>query len=87
MPREIDAVGIAAEARRVAGGPGDGVAALLPPPGDPVALGAAIMEVLDEPDLARRLRAVGSARADRFSMSRLCDEYLRLYSGVMASVS
>jgi phosphatidylinositol alpha-mannosyltransferase len=70
-------------------GPLDGgdVAAQLPPPGDPVALAASISEVLDDPDLAQRLRAAGSARADRFSMSRLCDEYLRLYSGVMSSVS
>ena len=31
------------------------VAALLPPPGDPAALAAAILEVLDDPDLAGRL--------------------------------
>jgi phosphatidylinositol alpha-mannosyltransferase len=70
-------------------GPLDGGerAALLPSPGDPSALAADLNRVLADGALAARLRAAGTVRAQRFSMERLCDEYLRLYAGVQASVS
>ena len=47
----------------------DGVDGVLVPPGDPAALAAAIVELLRDPDLRRRLGEAGHATvADRFSI-------------------
>jgi phosphatidylinositol alpha-mannosyltransferase len=69
-------------------GPVDGqpAAALLPRAGDAAELAAALRLVLDDPDVAERLRAAGAARAELFSMERLSDQYLHLYAGLLASV-
>ena len=61
-------------------------AAELVPPGDAVALGAALRRVLDDPAEAERLRETGSERADRFSMARLVDHYVAIYERVRAEV-
>jgi phosphatidylinositol alpha-mannosyltransferase len=61
-------------------------AALLPPAGDPRALAAALRSVLDDPTVSADLRAAGTARAEWFSMERLCDLYVDLYAGLLASV-
>jgi phosphatidylinositol alpha-mannosyltransferase len=53
--------------------------ALLVPPGDSRALGAAIRRVLDEPLVKASLIAGGDARAMEFSMDRLAERYLELY--------
>jgi phosphatidyl-myo-inositol alpha-mannosyltransferase len=58
-------------------------AAVLVPPGDPVALGAALRRVLDDRDLAAALSAAGDARAAAFSMDRLAERYLSLYRQAM----
>ena len=60
--------------------------ALLVPPGDAEALGAALGKVLADPILADRLVASGNQRADEFSMRRLADRYLDAYASVVASV-
>ena len=57
----------------------DGVDALLVPPGDAGALGAALARVLADPALAAGLAAGGLARAETFSMRRLAERYLELY--------
>lgn len=56
-----------------------GVDALLTPPGDVAALGAALRQVLDDEALATRLVASGRARAEEFSMRRLAEAYLARY--------
>lgn len=53
--------------------------ALLVPPGDPVALAAAVNRLLDSPEQARGLVAAGDARAAEFSMDHLAERYLDLY--------
>jgi phosphatidyl-myo-inositol alpha-mannosyltransferase len=63
----------------------DGVDALLVPPGDVDALRVALQRVLDDPALARRLRASGGRRADEFSMVTLAERYVELYRRVMAA--
>ncbi len=68
---------------RVAG-PLDGgpAAALLTTPGDSAGLAEALRSVLDDQPLAAELRAAGSARAERFSMQHLAEEYLEIYQRV-----
>jgi phosphatidylinositol alpha-mannosyltransferase len=58
------------------------VHALLVPPGDPKALAAALIRVLEDGSLRRRLVDAGDARANEFSMDRLAERYLDLYAGV-----
>jgi phosphatidyl-myo-inositol alpha-mannosyltransferase len=58
--------------------------ALLVPPGDPAALGAALRRVLEDPALAAGLVASGEERAAEFSMARLAETYVRLYERVAA---
>lgn len=55
---------------------------LLVPPGDPVALGAAVSRVLADAELRSRLMAAGRARAATFSMDNLAERYLTLYERV-----
>jgi phosphatidylinositol alpha-mannosyltransferase len=56
---------------------------MLVPPGDPVALGATLRQVLADGTLRQRLVDAGDARADEFSMDRLAERYLALYAGVL----
>ncbi len=64
---------------RVARGGDD---ALLVPPGDFEALGAALGKVLADRDLADRLVDSGLQRAEEFSMKRLAEHYLEAYAAV-----
>jgi len=48
----------------------DGVEALLVPPGDPLALRAAVERVLDDSELARSLGTAARARVERAHTSR-----------------
>jgi phosphatidylinositol alpha-mannosyltransferase len=57
--------------------------ALLVPPDDPPALAAALVRVLEDGSLRRRLVDAGDARANEFSMDRLAERYLDLYAGVL----
>lgn len=54
-------------------------AAVLVPPGDARALGAALRRVLEEPDLVACLSVAGTARAAVFSMDHLAERYVELY--------
>ncbi|MFZ9629833.1 MAG: glycosyltransferase family 4 protein [Ilumatobacteraceae bacterium] len=57
----------------------DGVDALLVPPGDTDALGAAIGRLLADPALSASLVEAGQRRADDFSMRTLADRYVERY--------
>ena len=62
-------------------------AALLVPPGDPVALGGALRRVLEDPGLAASLAAAGDARAAAFSMDRLAERYVEIYHSAIAQAA
>jgi glycosyltransferase involved in cell wall biosynthesis len=63
----------------------DGATGLLVPPGDPDALAGALERLLADPDLRRRLGAVGLERArERFDLPRLRAEHLELYDRELA---
>ncbi|MGH9178112.1 MAG: glycosyltransferase family 4 protein [Acidimicrobiales bacterium] len=57
--------------------------ALLVPPGDARALGAALHRVLDDAVLAAALVEAGEARAAELSMERLAERYLEIYQRVV----
>jgi phosphatidylinositol alpha-mannosyltransferase len=61
--------------------------ALLVPPGDARALAAALLRVLEDPDVARSLVASGEERAAHFSMEHLAAIYLDIYAEVARSGS
>lgn len=54
-------------------------AAILTPPGDPVALGKALDGVLSSPDVATRQREIGRVRVMPYDMELLADAYLERY--------
>jgi phosphatidylinositol alpha-mannosyltransferase len=54
-------------------------------PGDPRALAAALTLVLQDPERAEKLVASGRSRAEEFSMDRLADRYVVLYSSLVES--
>ena len=62
-------------------------AALLVPPGDPVALGVALRRVLEDPGLAASLAAAGDVRAAAFSMDRLAERYVELYRSAVSQAA
>jgi phosphatidyl-myo-inositol alpha-mannosyltransferase len=62
----------------------DGVDALLCEPGNVGELAAALRRVLDDPELAERLRVAGNKRADDFSMTTLASHYAAIYEGLAA---
>lgn len=58
----------------------DGSTGLLVPPGDPSALGQALVRLVSDPAQRARLGAAGRARVERdFSLGRMIDEVARLY--------
>jgi glycosyltransferase involved in cell wall biosynthesis len=77
------AAGLPAVATEVGGMPEivvQGVTGLLVPPDDSPALAAAIMRLLEDRELARRLGAAGRTRAvERYSWDVVADEMLALY--------
>jgi phosphatidylinositol alpha-mannosyltransferase len=68
-------------------GDDDAPAALLVPPGDPAALGAALRRVLEDPELAIALAAAGDARAAAFSMDSLAERYVSLYRSAISQIA
>ncbi len=62
----------------------DGVEGRLVPPSDPVALAAALREVLDDPALAARLGAAGRERARSYSWDTVAATVEDLYSVALA---
>jgi phosphatidyl-myo-inositol alpha-mannosyltransferase len=61
--------------------------ALLVRPGDPKALAAALNRLLEDDELAAKLVASGRSRAESFSMTRLADRYVELYTALVQSGS
>jgi glycosyltransferase involved in cell wall biosynthesis len=62
----------------------DGLSGRLVPPRDPPALAAAILEVLDNPDLASRWGAAARARVKRdFSARAMADRVAAIYDEVL----
>jgi glycogen(starch) synthase len=61
-----------------------GPAALLVPPDDHAALQSALMQLIDDEPLRRRMAARAMARALRFTPERMVDAYLAAYSGLVA---
>ena len=63
----------------------DGVDGLLVPPADSAALAEAIVKVLTNPSLARRLSAAGQRRAADFGVEKAVAQYERLFQAVVAA--
>jgi L-malate glycosyltransferase len=60
-----------------------GVTGFVVPVRDPVALGQALLDVLEDPELRVRLGAAGRARfVERFTVERMVEETLKVYLGV-----
>jgi glycosyltransferase involved in cell wall biosynthesis len=62
----------------------DGDTALLVPPGDPVALAAAIERILRDPLLAQTLGRAAAAVAEGWSIKRTAEGYLAVYDEVLS---
>ncbi|MFV1989298.1 MAG: glycosyltransferase family 4 protein [Acidimicrobiales bacterium] len=60
----------------------DGLDALLVEPGDAAALASGLQSVLDDSVLSERLVEAGLVRAEKFSMTRLAEEYLKIYESL-----
>jgi sugar transferase (PEP-CTERM/EpsH1 system associated) len=75
-------------ATRVGGNPElieDGATGRLVPPGDPSALGAALLELFNAPMVARRLAEAARAECERrFSLDRMVGDYAALYDDHLA---
>lgn len=64
----------------------DGVNGLLVPPGDPNALAAAMIRILEDPELAERFREAGLETVKkRFSWDRIVDQFIHVYATVIKS--
>jgi len=79
---EAGAAGLPVVASRVGGVPevvDDGRTGLLVPSGDSVAFAAAVVRLIEAPQLRARLGSEARRRSDRYSSERLADETLALY--------
>jgi len=56
---------------------------ILVPPRDPEALAEAILELLDDPEKARRFGEAGRERASLFSVERMVEEIEELYEDLL----
>lgn len=66
----------------------DGITGFLVPPGDHAALGAAIAELVGEPERRARMGAAGRARAEaQFSIDACRSAHLELYRRLLASAA
>jgi glycosyltransferase involved in cell wall biosynthesis len=64
----------------------DGVTGLLVPPGNPAALAAALVALLQDPERARAMGSAGRKRvAERFTIEAHAQQTMRLYAEVLAS--
>jgi glycosyltransferase involved in cell wall biosynthesis len=59
-------------------------AALFVPPDDHRALGAAIQQLIEEPETRMELTRRAYARASSFTLNRTTEEYLRVYEGLIS---
>ena len=62
----------------------DGVNGFLTPPGDPQAMAAAWLHLLDDPALARRMGKAGQVRAEEFGARKMVGDIADLYEGLLA---
>lgn len=62
----------------------DGVTGLVVPAGEPPALAAALLRLLDDPALAQQMGDTGRARVDEFSATRMVDQIAALYTEILA---
>jgi len=84
---EAMANGIPAVVTSVGGNPEvveDGRDGLLVPPGNPGALAGALMRVLSDPDLRRRLGEAGRSRAADFDIRRAVGRMQEVYGGLLS---
>jgi glycosyltransferase involved in cell wall biosynthesis len=62
----------------------DGVNGLLVSPGDPQGLADAIIQILENPELAARFREAGLKTVrDRFSWDKISDQFIEVYQEVL----
>jgi glycosyltransferase involved in cell wall biosynthesis len=83
---ECMAAGTPLVATRVGGLPDlvdDGVTGTLVPPRDPAALGAAIDELISEPDRRETIAAAARERAEDFSIDRIAERFGSLYESLL----
>ncbi len=62
----------------------DGVNGLLTPPGDPQAMAAALLRLLKDPALARKMGEAGRTRAEEFSARKMVSDIADLYEALLA---
>jgi glycosyltransferase involved in cell wall biosynthesis len=62
----------------------DGVNGFLTPPGDPQAMAAALMRLLEDPALARKMGKAGRIRAEEFSARKMVSDIAALYEALLA---
>ncbi len=60
-----------------------GVNGLLTPPGDPPALADALLNLLDDPDLARQMGAAGLEMVNQFGAQKMVDDIEALYEALL----
>jgi glycosyltransferase involved in cell wall biosynthesis len=61
----------------------DGVNGLLTPPGDPQAMADALLRLLDDPALVRRMGAAGRARVEEFGARKMVEDIAALYETLL----
>jgi len=61
----------------------DGVNGLLVPPGQPAALAQAVIRLLRDPQMARRMGEAGRALADEFGARKMVGEIVNLYEELL----
>jgi len=62
----------------------DGVNGFLTPPGDPQAMAAALLRLLDDPALASRIGDAGRSRAEAFGARKMVSDIAALYEALLA---
>jgi glycosyltransferase involved in cell wall biosynthesis len=62
----------------------DGVSGLLTPPGDAGAMAAALLRLLDDPALARKMGEAGRERAGEFDARKMVEDIAALYEALLA---
>lgn len=61
----------------------DGVTGFVTPPGDPDALAAALLKLIEQPALARRMGEAGRARVQEYGAVRMVEQIAKLYRDLL----